>query len=703
MARGTRLHAEGQAEKALLAFEQALVLQPQDVNTASACAAVLSSQSRPVAAYNTLLSVEDRLLATADGAANLAIAAETCGEVDKAQRAYQRALALEPDHLRSLNNVGLLAASISRWDLAVSCARRCVALDPTLAAYHAHLSDALCGAREYAQALEVVAAALLRFPQSPALLCRRIVILAFQGELNKADAERAELDGSSQHYLEGFLATWPVSSGPTGAASATLPNTAQLYWVQAFEALSACDWHGLDQLTATLHQLLAADLRQGRHRDWHNAGFYSQMLALPEDLLAAMSRPFAIAPGTPAHGQLSPFAYKKSSFLRKDDRIHVGLAVLDLHDSRHLHALRQQVALHDASGFAFHVYCSTPLASDQRGSLLLPHGGAMVELAHMTDAEAAGRIRLDQLDIFVNMASGASHGRHGIAALRVAPVQLHQPAWNRRHMPGSWDYIVSDTWVHPEGPEGPEWGAVARLPITCWLAIAKDDPEPGKPSRQACGLPEDRMVLSSMLAAVNLEPQSFAVWMKILRSLPDSVLWLADFDLATATNLAREAEAAGVNASRLLFSAPMSRARKLAALWHSDLFLDPLRFNAGQGLADAVRLGVPAISCSGHSMASRMGGSILRAAGLPECVFESPDAYVAAAVRIGRDPQVLQGLRHRLLTALPGAPLFDLAARAGEWEAAWTVMVERSRAGQLAAAFDVPLSASHRPGISSVS
>jgi protein O-GlcNAc transferase len=76
MLRGTELHSAGQLEQALLAFENALALAPQDVNTASACATLLSLLDRPQAAYRTLLSVEAQLMQTADGAANLAIAAE---------------------------------------------------------------------------------------------------------------------------------------------------------------------------------------------------------------------------------------------------------------------------------------------------------------------------------------------------------------------------------------------------------------------------------------------------------------------------------------------------------------------------------------------------------------------------------------------------------------------------------------------------
>ena len=176
--------------------------------------------------------------------------------------------------------------------------------------------------------------------------------------------------------------------------------------------------------------------------------------------------------------------------------------------------------------------------------------------------------------------------------------------------------------------------------------------------------------------------------MKILRGLPDAVLWLPRCG-AAATNLAREAQAAGVGPTRLLFSTPMARGEALAAMRHADLFLDTLRLNAAQGLEDALHLGVPAITCAGSRPASRLGGSILHAAGLAQCVLDSPEAYSAEAVRLGRDPGALQDLREHVKAAATGAPLFDLAARVREWESAWAVMAERSRAGLPPAAFDV--------------
>jgi predicted O-linked N-acetylglucosamine transferase (SPINDLY family) len=448
------------------------------------------------------------------------------------------------------------------------------------------------------------------------------------------------------------------------------------------------DWRNHEKLTTLLREALAANTAAGVGRNWGDAPFYGLLLDLQENELVQMRSESIPVLDARLKASSPAFTKRQKPISRQDGRIRLGLAVQSLHDPRQLQALTQQLARHDASRFAIHVYAFTLRPDAQQADSLRPHAASVNEIGHMTGAEAAGRMRLDQLDIYVEMASDSPWSRQDIAAMRVAPVQLRQTGLYRRHVPGHWDYSLADRFTHPDGTELSRDGAIVRLPHSCWLASAGQQ-VPGRTlSREDAGLPTDALVLASFLSPASIDPHSFSVWMKILRALPDAVLWLPHCGMA-AVNLAREAQAAGVGPARLLFSTPMDRSEALAAMRHADLFLDTLRLNAAQGLEDALQLGVPAITCAGNRPASRLGGSILHAAGLAQCVLDSPEAYRAEAVRLGRDPGALQALREHLEAAAADAPLFDLAARVKEWEAAWAVMAERSRAGLPPAAFDV--------------
>ncbi len=700
MLHGTALHAAGRLEQALFAFEQALSLAPQDVNTASACATLLSLLDRPAAAYKILLSVQALLMQNADGAANLAIAAEACGDLAKANAAYAAALQLDPSHLRSLNNVAILAASSSQWDIAIALARKCLALQAGHAPHHANLAEYLSGARRYAEALDAVATAMDQFPLDSDLKIRHAVLLAFQGELAKSDAALKNLKAEERGVFEKFLLKLEAPGDAHGSAVSHArklalqpPDALQIHADQAFRTMAIGDWRSHDKLTTLLREALAANTATGVGRNWGDAAFYGLLLDLQDDELMQLRSESIPVLDARLKASLPAFTRRQQPIARQDGRIHVGLGVQSLHDARQLHALKQQLAHHDVSRFAMHVYAFTPQPGLQSGESLRPHAASVNEIGHMTGAEAAARIRLDRLDIYVEMAFDSPWSRQDIAAMRVAPVQLRQAGLYRCHVPGHWDYSLSDRFTHPDGSELSRDGAIVRLPHSCWLASAGQQMPLRPLSREDAGLPADTLVLASFLPPAIIDPHSFSVWMKILRALPDAVLWLPRCG-AAAINLAREAQAAGVGPARLLFSAPMDRTEALAAMRHADLVLDTLRLNAAQGLEDALHLGIPAITCAGGSPASRLGGSILHAAGLAQCVLDSPDAYRAEAVRLGRNPQVLQELRQHLRAAKASAPLFDLAARVREWEAAWATMAERTRAGLAPAAFDVPSSAS---------
>ena len=254
--------------------------------------------------------------------------------------------------------------------------------------------------------------------------------------------------------------------------------------------------------------------------------------------------------------------------------------------------------------------------------------------------------------------------------------------------------MFGDTFTHPDSQDLTPYANLARFSSTCWMPCNGDSAgdassTPGL-SRQQAGLPQGAVILLSHPFALAIDPQTFATWMAILRRAPHSILWLPAYTPEVHANLAREAQDAGVDASRLVYLPKLPRQAWLARLQLADLYLDTLRFNANQTLVDALKRGVPAITVRGHNMASRLGGSIITAAGMPDCVFDDAPGYEEAAVALCLQPESMAALRRRLAGLRGSAPLFDERARVREWEAAWQYMVERDRAGLPPARFDVP-------------
>jgi protein O-GlcNAc transferase len=178
--------------------------------------------------------------------------------------------------------------------------------------------------------------------------------------------------------------------------------------------------------------------------------------------------------------------------------------------------------------------------------------------------------------------------------------------------------------------------------------------------------------------------------MRLLREVPQSVLWLRGMGAEARTNLLREAAQRGVEAPRLVFAPHVaSMADHLARHQLADLYLDTLPYNAHSTTCDALWAGVPVITCAGGSFAGRAAASALQAVGLPELVASSLEEYGQLALELACDSRKLRDLRQRLTGNRTVKPLFNTVGYTRRLEAAFRVMHQRAMQGLAPEVFDV--------------
>jgi predicted O-linked N-acetylglucosamine transferase (SPINDLY family) len=213
------------------------------------------------------------------------------------------------------------------------------------------------------------------------------------------------------------------------------------------------------------------------------------------------------------------------------------------------------------------------------------------------------------------------------------------------------------------------------------------------PSRHEAGLPESGFVFCCFNGNYKIAPQIFDVWMRLLRGVAGSVLWLPKPNDAAANNLRREAEARGMDAERIVFAPFVTEtADHLARLALADLFLDTLPYGAHSTACDALWIGLPLVTCEGGTFAGRVASSVLRCAGLPELVTQSLDDYEALALRLAREPAALGEIKDKLKQNRTASPLFDTQRFCGNLERAYTAMWERHMRGDAPSHFSVTAS-----------
>jgi len=300
----------------------------------------------------------------------------------------------------------------------------------------------------------------------------------------------------------------------------------------------------------------------------------------------------------------------------------------------------------------------------------------------MGDAEVARQLREQEIDIAVDLMGPTLHSRPEIFALRPCPVQVNYLGYPGTTGAGFHDYIIADPYVMPPGMERHYAEKVVRLPDTFQCNDSKRSAAARAVSRADAGLPQEGVTYCCFNNSAKFAPATFDLWMRILHAVPGSVLWLfADHPNAQG-NLRKEAQARAIDPQRLVFAPRVDYPEHLARLALADVFLDTLPFNAGTTASDALWAGVPVVTRPGEAFAARMAGSLLHAIGMPGLIANTPQEYVALAVRLGSDPAFLAATKATLAANRATKPLFDTERFRRHIEAAYLAMWERTQRGE---------------------
>jgi predicted O-linked N-acetylglucosamine transferase (SPINDLY family) len=247
------------------------------------------------------------------------------------------------------------------------------------------------------------------------------------------------------------------------------------------------------------------------------------------------------------------------------------------------------------------------------------------------------------------------------------------------------DYILADRVLIPAGEQRFYAEKVVYLPDT-YQANDSRRPRPQQaPTREELGLPDDAFVFCSFNNSYKFTPGIFDVWMRLLRNVDGSVLWILAPNPAADRNLRREAETRGIDPKRIVAAPLVPYLDNLARYRRADLFLDTLPYNAHTTASDALWMGLPVLTLRGTAFAGRVAASLLFSLGLAELITDTLADYEALALRLARDPARVAALKAKLESG--SSPLFDTARFTRNLEAAFTQIWERHKSGLPPATF----------------
>jgi protein O-GlcNAc transferase len=679
---GVVFQQQGKFAEAIDAYDRAIRLRPADLEAAYNRAVVLQQQGRldeAGAAYRDLIgkspnslvylnlgTVEQELGRLGDALAafsqaialdpayaqahfNRGVILQLQGRLDEAIAAYRVAMNLRPDHVEAVTNAGIVLQELGRLDEAALAFEQAVKLRPAAAEPYNNVGIALLARGQAAEAVTAFQRALALKPDY---------------------AEAFHNMGNAWRELgkpEGAIAAY-------GQALRLRPDDADAFAQLVYQRWRACDWTGY----AADQQRLLDLVRQGARIP---PFFLLATNAGPADQLAC-ARCWVEPLGRAAPQTFAP----RTS--RPGDRIRLGYLSADLHQHATAYLTAELFERHDRARFEVVAYSYGPDDASPLRRRLTDAFDRFVDIRPLSHAQAAQRIHADAIDILIDLKGHTLNARTAIMAARPAPIQVNYLGYPGTMGADFIDYIVADRTVVPPDQEPYFSENLVALPGSYQPNDTRRAIAPA-PSRRDCGLPPDGFVFCCFNSSYKISPAFFAMWMRLLRATPASVLWLLESNPLARRNLRREAEERGVDPERLVFAPIKPIAEHLARHRHADLFLDTLPCNAHTTASDALWAGLPVLTCAGATFAGRVAASLVAATGLPELVAPSLEAYERLALDLARTPQRLRELRERLQTNRVAAPLFYISAYVRNIEAAYARMWEIWRAGQSPAAFAV--------------
>jgi protein O-GlcNAc transferase len=558
---------------------------------------------------------------------------------------FNQAIALAPNYSEAVCNKGKSLVSLERYDEALAAYDRALSLKSDFAEAWLGRGNVFYELRRHDQAFAAYDRAL-----------------ALKPGLAEAWLGRGNVFTEFRRYDEAFAAF--------DKALALKPDLAGVEGSRLHSKMQICDWQGFE---SDCNHLIGSVRDNKPNTD--PFAFLSIHSSVEDQYNCA----------TMWVSQRRPPASRRlwNGEIYKHDRIRIGYVSADLRQHPVAYLIAGVLECRNRSQFELTAISIGPNDNSEMRRRLESCFDNFVDALELGPDDIAKKIREAEVDILVDLNGFTQHARTAVFGRRPAPIQVNYLGYPGTMGAGYIDYIIGDRFVIPSAQQGSYREKVVYLPHSY---MPHDDGSrvisDRAFARREFGLPEQGFVFCCFNNAYKLNPDIFRIWMRLLKAVEGSVLWLSEINITAADNLRKEAIGGGVSPERIVFAKRLpSSADHLARHRLADLFLDTLPYNAHTTASDALWTGLPVLTQIGPTFAGRVAASLLHAIDLPGLITETPEAYQRLAIDLAMHPEKLAATKQKLAENRVASPLFDTRLFTKHLESAYIAMYQRHQAG----------------------
>lgn len=657
---GMELAIRGDFNTASVRYREAIAIDPNSEIAHHELGNALQNQGDLVEAaksYSRQLSINPRACETIN---LLGIVLQKLGRLDQAVVCYSKALALNGSYAEAHNNLGHALERLGRSNEAFASYQQAIHYKPTLAEAHSNLGSALTDRGDFLKAIESCEKAIALQPGF--IECHLRLGNAFKSMGKLSDAARCYQNCISlspnysfalnnladvfkeQGKLNEAVESFQKALGCTPPDPTAYSNMLHFYAFTrhvspAVERLLAEGWEK--------SMLTDEERKAARHRASHAGGMFP--------LRPRAGRKLRLGILSAEAGKTHAVSFFLDPFLKELDRSRFNLTLFPTQLSASSNPQRLQ-------------------------KLLDIHPDNVISLLGVPDAQAAERIRSEQIDILIETSGHTADCRLGVVAHRAAPVQCSYIGYWGTTGLTEMDWFITgagcDASFDAHFTEG-----LWRLPrlAYCYAGEASLPESAWEPD------PDGTIWLGSFNNNAKIREETLCLWAKVIDALPEAKLLFADRyvqDEETHQRIISTLSLFGIDEERIEFI-PFIRGheRHMRLYDRLDIALDTIPFNSGTTAYDALWMGVPLITIEGNSLGETLAGSVVTALDHPEWLAKDSAEYVSTVCSLARDVEGRKDLRKKQRARMAASQLCDAKGLARSLEDALEAMYDRWMTG----------------------
>ena len=637
--RGNALQELKQLDAAVSSYDKAIELKPDYAEAYSNRGNALNDLKQleaALASYDKAIEIKP---VYAEAYSNRGNALKDLKQLEAALASYDKAIEIKPDYAEAYYNRGVALQDLKQLEAALASYDKAIEIKP-----------------DYAEAYYNRGAALQDLKQLEAALASYDKAIEIKPDYAEAYSNR----GNALKELKQL----DVAVTSYDKAIEIKPDFDYLFGIRLHLKMQMCDWQDFELNISELSRKV-----QKGEKASPSFPILALPLSLSEQRLAAE---IYVADKYPYDSSLGPL----HKFARQH-KIRIGYYSADFHNHATAYLMAELFERHDKDTFELIAFSYGPDTKDEMQVRVSQAFDQFFNVTGMSDKAIAQLSRQLGIDIAIDLKGLTQDTRLGIFSYRAAPVQVSYLGYPGTLGADYIDYLIADKTLIPQESQKLYTEKIIYLPGSYQVNDRQRVISQKQLTRQELGLPRDSFVFCCFNNNYKITKDVFDSWVRILKAVDPSVLWLLEDNPTAAANLRKEAAQRGLDPARLVFAKRMSLPEHLARHTAADLFLDTLPCNAHTTASDALWAGLPILTCMGESFAGRVAASLLNAIGLNELVTQTQADYEELAIELATSPTKLRAIKNKLERNRLTMPLFDTSLFTKHIESAYTKMYER--------------------------